>query len=1253
MWFATMKLNTVAIVLLVQAAPSTGLVDLGERKLGTVAEREFVDPAVSAVASPVTTAKDTLPALMGLANMDVPKVDNPFGPSGTSINKGLGLGTSETSTDSGPVKKIYVDSRSGIPAHVDLYKPILPGNGMGNSLLWSVSALHDVDQTNGNGGSHGPSLTHLEIEEVGLLAVKNWFHENDNYLSIDSRSQLFQDGMTRMAVHGVTGGMIQLSSQRTFRGLLVKESRATATVKNGNLINVGLEKWGQLDENFVVEPTLTEADAIEAVREYAGREVIKGGLNCKSELIIFPLISSAQDSNETASTTSPTEIPKINNDFFSQLGQRDDIPTRKKTNDEGQGKSTTGDSSVLNEFYEYKLVWKVCPIFVGQTQEVMEAYVDAHTSYIYSFLDTVDYFNNARGGVYPTSSDGEGPDGKIQLDWPMPYMYVGDTITTTGGNYEGEGSMTATYSGPYLHTADNCGRSSLTQADGINWGSSGGTDCATPGYGGAGNTHSSRTGFYELNKIMEIGRSRLPDNIWLQRKIRTNMNINDSCNAFFTFRDNSINFYRDSSNCRNTGEISGVLSHEWGHGLDYNDVTGGISAPSGEGVADLYAALRSGDSCIGRGFSKTQTCSADGRTCFTCTGVRDIDYMQKEGQFPFTHSRMNSVCGSGVHCMGHVYSEAVWDLYKRHLKSSPYNYDDNTAMEIVTRLTYIAAGNVATWFSSDWMPIYSGCFGNSGYHAYLAADDDDGNVNNGTPHMTAIYNAFNDHEIACPNSYAIRDAGCLDTPTSRPNIIEVAVSDAQVTLSWAVVPNANKYQVLRTEGVHQCAQGKVLLGETSASELIWTDTGLQNGREYYYLIVPKGEDDSCYGPSSECITAIPSETKPSIEYSMEPSMGPSTPSSNQPSAKPSLQPSLNPSESPSHMTLQPSNTPSSSPSKSDAPSFTSQPSSNPSSSSSQSPSQSFVPSSEPSSSPPSSSPSLQPTVKPSHELSTEPSLGPSISPSTQPISRPSLRPSLNPSLSQPPSKFVTPSLEPSGLPTLNPSLSPSQKPSHDPTWSKIGCPMEFVRYKTYDAGEAVTVNGIVYECLSSGGPITFCGATGFEPGSGMAWTHAWELKGSCTGTISPTSSPVYPYPTWTGFGCPEPFDENVVYKPGQKVSWNGLALECKEYPESQYCNMDYFVPGDIYQNMAWNVLGTCSGSIAPTASPIHDGPSFGECPDSYVPGTSTYTAGTQVERNGLVYECTSSQYYFYCPYFTYAPGTTYGYMAWNVIGWCD
>lgn len=131
-----------------------------------------------------------------------------------------------------------------------------------------------------------------------------------------------------------------------------------------------------------------------------------------------------------------------------------------------------------------------------------------------------------------------------------------------------------------------------------------------------------------------------------------------------------------------------------GHGMDYYDTSIGIAQPSGEGIADIYTALRLHDSCIGRGFFKQGVCSGDGNACKTCNGVRDIDYLKRVNNSPTTFTWANANCGGSVHCLGYVYSEAVWSLYARELKQSPYGYDDNTALEIVTRLTYIAAGNV-------------------------------------------------------------------------------------------------------------------------------------------------------------------------------------------------------------------------------------------------------------------------------------------------------------------------------------------------------------------------------------------------------------------------------------------------------------------------------------------------------------------------------------------------------------------------------
>ena len=66
-------------------------------------------------------------------------------------------------------------------------------------------------------------------------------------------------------------------------------------------------------------------------------------------------------------------------------------------------------------------------------------------------------------------------------------------------------------------------------------------------------------------------------------------------------------------------------------------------------------------------------------------------------------------------------------------------------------LLLLNAGNIQTWFSGS--PPFGGCGTNSGYFSFLAADDDNGNLNDGTPHMQAIYKV-------CLHSFCVIALSC-------------------------------------------------------------------------------------------------------------------------------------------------------------------------------------------------------------------------------------------------------------------------------------------------------------------------------------------------------------------------------------------------------------------------------------------------------------------------------------------------------------
>ena len=124
--------------------------------------------------------------------------------------------------------------------------------------------------------------------------------------------------------------------------------------------------------------------------------------------------------------------------------------------------------------------------------------------------------------------------------------------------------------------------------------------------------------------------------------------------------------------------------------------------------------------------------------------------------------------------------------------------------------------------------------------------------------------------------------------------------------------------------------------------------------------------------------------------------------------------------------------------------------------------------------------------------------------------------------------------------------------------------------------------------------------------------------------MSPTSSPNYGLPVFGG--CPEEYSESAVYEGGDKVSHNGLVYKCRVYPYSAWCSHDSYAPSAENGKDAWEVLGTCQGSMSPTGSPVFDVlVDVDGCPEKYVEGKG-YEASDRVTLfleagRGIVYGC--------------------------------
>jgi len=206
-----------------------------------------------------------------------------------------------------------------------------------------------------------------------------------------------------------------------------------------------------------------------------------------------------------------------------------------------------------------------------------------------------------------------------------------------------------------------------------------------------------------------------------------------------------------------------------------------------------------------------------------------------------------------------------------------------------------------------------------------------------------------------------------------------------------------------------------------------------------------------------------------------------------------------------------------------------------------------------------------------------------------------------------------------------------------------------------------------YTC-KTGAAAAWCSQSAFAP-NGIYSGQAWDRESAeCTGVAGSATAPIPP--AWSGAGCPFFFSsgtdysaEDVVTVPGNAGSAPVLLVyQCKASPTDAFCSQGGFEPGtSIHWEQAWNFLGSCDGTLAPTSSPdftsIAD---VGGCPALYSSGAD-YEEGDRVSKDGLVYQCKAHPQSGFCPVAAYEPGTSIGSgsqtveywkEAWSIVGHC-
>jgi hypothetical protein len=621
--------------------------------------------------------------------------------------------------ESSPEWSVTWDDRGNRPHLVEgVGFPLLPGPG--NALKAESAGLRT---------GAAPQLADVE------RAVRSFLAAHPDLLRVSPESLRLDTA--RSASVG-DGGTWFIELQQFHRGVPVEGANVFFRINSGNLVQFGADHIGE--PHLAVPPLSDQPRAFTRLLAALGLE--------------------------------RAEIAEL-----LDAGTRKIYPTLRAG--EKPGEAFRG---ARGEGYAYRAVWEFA-FRLKDDAATYKAAADAATGEIVLLYDQNQYAQ-VRGGIYPTTNT----DAEVVRGLPFASVSNGGTtkITDAAGNYTySGGAATVSLNGRYVRINDTCGSISLSNStDGtLSLGTSGGTNCTTPGTGGAGNTHAARSAFYHLTRINRKAAGFLPGNSWLNGTLQANMNLNQTCNAFWD--GSTVNFFRSGAGCSNTGEIAAVFLHEWGHGLDTN-TGGGGDRGTGEAVGDTFAFLETRDACIGQNFRPGVPCF----NCTTCTGVRDVSVFATGGAR--TIARPNTVADnngincdrntcpffSGLtayqgpmgyegHCESYIASSANWDLTQSliaaHGTEAGWAKMDQIWYSSLTPSK--SAYQVVSGGKCNPSAVVNGCAATNWYTVYLAVDDDDGNLANGTPNGCRIWDAFNAHGIACGTRPACSGGGGTPTPT--------------------------------------------------------------------------------------------------------------------------------------------------------------------------------------------------------------------------------------------------------------------------------------------------------------------------------------------------------------------------------------------------------------------------------------------------------------------------------------------------------
>jgi subtilisin-like proprotein convertase family protein len=686
--------------------------------------------------------------------------------------------------------EVHVDERTGMPT-------LAAG---GDVVLFAAEGLGEVDLD-------AAALRALNFLEQRRRLLGDWtgILEFDRGASFQSRN-----------------GHWQLVFRQNVDGVRVENARLTLHVKRGRLMMFGASHWGSLTTDGL--PSIDPTQARKALDAYLG-----------AESAAFDQVAEPQLTLRAIDASPSMDRPQ------AWRGPR------------GEG-------------LEHVLLWRfrfreagASAVWVGE--------VDAHDGSVRALYDATNY-SSVRGGVFPVAPDGDCPSGGCEIaGFPMPFadytealepQAFADPFGNLACSVETAGVETQ-LSGRYVVIHDECG--AVTESgscdDGIDLGLKHGENCEVAPGASPGNTAAARTAYYHMNRIAEAARFYDSATSWLADPLTVNVNLDSACNA--NWDGSEINMFAAGSNCTNMAENPGVLIHEWAHGYDHND-GGGMDSP-GEAYADITALVTFRDSCVGRGlYADGSTCAGEGDTCQVCTGLREFDWeLRTEPHEPSTRTNWAFTCSfdpsiyagpcrTQPHCESYIASETFYDLAFRDLPAAGMGPD--SAWQLVERLWLESRhGSGGDGYYCSVSESHS-CGADTWYQQLRAADDDDGDLSNGTPHAAEIFAAFDRHELACGAASDPENQSTSSCPSLSAPVLSATETASGTELSWNAVPGAAEYRVLR--GEMGCNRQQVPIAALTGGETTYLDTVAEQEFARYYRVQVFGSNPACSSPVSTC-----------------------------------------------------------------------------------------------------------------------------------------------------------------------------------------------------------------------------------------------------------------------------------------------------------------------------------------------------------------------------------------------------------------